>query len=99
MEKLFLLGYVTGVVEHWAQLRTNLEYRFLDYLSAVLKETGVLDDGEVSQMISEFDSLSADPCFGSARVHGRNDPVQSQSKGADFTPAGLTQFDLVSGSR
>ena len=26
-EKLYLLGYVTGVVEHWAQLRNALEER------------------------------------------------------------------------
>ena len=98
MEKLYLLGYVTGVVEHWAQLRTKLEYRFLDYLSAVLKETGLLDGSEVYQMISQFDDLSADPCFGFARVHGRNDPSQSQSQGADYTLAGLNQFGLVAGN-
>jgi len=92
-EKLYLLGYVTGVVEHWAQLCTNLENRFLDYLSAVLMETGVLADDEVSQMISGFDDLSADTYFGIARAHGRNDPAQRENNGADYIPIGLGQFN------
>jgi DNA-binding response OmpR family regulator len=94
-EKLYLLGYVTGVVDHWAQICINLENRFLDYLSAVLKETGVLADDEVSKMISGFDDLSAEPCFGIARAHGRNDPAQRQIKGEAFAPIGLSQFSLI----
>lgn len=96
-EKLYLLGYVTGVVEHWAQLRSALEDRFLDYLSAVLKEMGILADDEVSQMVSGFDDLSADTYFGIARAHGRNDPAQWESKGADYLPVGLGQFNLLAG--
>ena len=96
-EKLYLLGYVTGVVEHWAQLRSALEERFFDYLSAVLNETGVLANNEVSEMLSGFDDLSTDTCFGIARAHGRNDPAQRQSKGKDFAPVGLGQFQLFSG--
>lgn len=97
-EKLYLLGYATGVVEHWAQLRTNLTNRFLDYLSAVLKETGILADDEVSQMISGFEDLSADTYFGIARAHGRNDPAQRENQGADYLPVGLGQFNLFAGS-
>ncbi len=97
-EKLYLLGYVTGVVEYWSQLCTNLENRFLDYLSAVLRETGVLADDEVSQMISGFDDLSADTNFGIARAHGRNDPAQRATKGSDYIPIGLGQFNLFAGS-
>jgi DNA-binding response OmpR family regulator len=96
-EKLYLLGYVTGVVEHWAQLRSALEERFLDYLSAVLKEMSILADDEVSQMLSGFDDLSADTYFGIARAHGRNDPAQWESKGADYLPVGLGQFNLLAG--
>ena len=91
-EKIYLLGYVTGVVEHWAELRRSLEDRFLDYLSAVLKETGVLADDEVSQMVSEFDDLSADTCFGIARAYGRNDPVEWEKQGDSYLPIGLGQF-------
>ena len=94
-EKLYLLGYATGVVEHWAQRRGTLEDRFFDYLSAVLREAGFLADDEVFEMVSEFDEISADTSFGIARAHGRNDPVQRQSKGKDYFPIGLSQFDLL----
>ena len=94
-EKIYLLGYVTGVVEHWAELRRSLEDRFLDYLGAVLKETGVLADDEVSQMVSEFDDLSADTCFGIARAYGRNDPVQWDKQGDKYLPIGLGQFNSL----
>lgn len=94
-EKLYLLGYLTGVVEHWAQTRDAVENRFLDYLKAVLRETGLLEDDEVSKLISGLHELSADTAFGIARAHGRNDPAQRQSKGMDFAPIGLSQFGLV----
>ena len=66
-EKLYLLGYATGVVEHWVQLRGALEERFFDYLSADLREVGFLADGEVFEMVSEFDEISADTSFGIPR--------------------------------
>ncbi len=92
-EKIYLLGYVTGVVEHWAELRRSLEDRFLDYLGAVLRETGILADDEVSQMVCEFDDLSVDTCFGIARAYGRDDPVQWDKQGDNFLPIGLGQFN------
>ena len=94
-QKLYFFGYATGVVEHWAQLRSSLKDQFYDYLAAVLRESSVLADYEVSQMVSGFDELSADTFFGIARAHGRNDPAQRQSKGKDYTPVGLRLFGLV----
>jgi DNA-binding response OmpR family regulator len=94
-EKRYLLGYVTGVVEHWAQMHSAVENRFLDYLKAVLGETGLLADDEVSLLVSALDELSADTSFGIARAHGRNDPAQRLSRGLDFDPIGLSQFGLA----
>ena len=91
-EKTYLLGYVTGAVEYWAELRGSLENRFLDYLGAVLKETGVLEDDEVSQMVSGFNDLSADTYFGIARTYSRDDPVQWKNQGDNYQPIGLGQF-------
>jgi DNA-binding response OmpR family regulator len=92
-EKTYLLGYATGVVEHWSEIRSSLEGRFLDYLGAVLRETGVLADDEISQMVSGFDDLSADTYFGIARAYGRNDPAQRENQGDDYLPIGLGQFN------
>ena len=96
-EKIYLLGYVTGVVEHWAELRSALKDRFLDYLGAVLRETDVLTDAEVSQMVSGFNDLSADTYFAIARAHGRNDPVQWDRQGDSYLPIGLGQFTPLAG--
>jgi DNA-binding response OmpR family regulator len=91
-EKTYLLGYVTGIVEHWSEMRESLDGRFLDYLGAILRETDVLADDEVSQMVAGFDDLSADTYFGIARAYGRNDPAQREKLGDDYTPIGLSQF-------
>jgi hypothetical protein len=96
-EKLYLFGYVTGIVEHWAQSSSVLDERFFDYLSAILNETDILEADEVSEMISEFAHLSDDTCFGIGRAHGRNDSAQRQIKGKDFPPIGLEQFQLLAG--
>jgi response regulator RpfG family c-di-GMP phosphodiesterase len=94
-EKLYLLGYVTGVVEHWAELRKGLANRFFDYLSAVLRETNVLAADEISEMVTRFEELSADTCFGIARTYGRNDPVRGKGQGEECTPVGLSQFAVL----
>ncbi len=94
-EKIYLLGYVTGIVEHWSEINVSLENRFLDYLGAILSETGVLEDDEVSEMVSAFDELSADTYFGIARAYGHNDPTQRESQGDDYLPIGLGQFNLL----
>jgi CheY-like chemotaxis protein len=94
-EKLYLLGYVTGVVEHWAELRKVLADQFFDYLSAVLRETNVLAADEISEMVARFEELSTDTCFGIARAYGRNDPARGADQGEECTPVGLSQFAVL----
>lgn len=94
-EKLYLLGYVTGVVEHWAELRKALADKFFDYLSAVLRETNVLAADEISEMVAKFEELSTDTCFGIARAYGRNDPVRGEGQGEEGAPVGLSQYAVL----
>ncbi len=94
-EKLYLLGYVTGVVEHWAELRKALADQFFDYLRAVLRETNVLATDEISEMVAKFEELSTDPCFGIARTHGRNDPARGEDQGEESAPTGLRKFAVA----
>ncbi len=51
-QKLYLLGYVTGVVDHWAKLKLSMRLRYLDYLRSVLKETAILG---ARQLLGETD--------------------------------------------
>ena len=94
-EKLYLLGYVTGVVEHWAELRKALGEQFFEYLSAVLRETNVLAADEITEMVARFEELSTDPDFGIARKYGRNDPVRGEDQDKECAPAGLSKFAVV----
>lgn len=91
-EKLYLLGYVTGVVEHWLKSGDVEEARFFDRLSAVLRATDILANNEICEMIAGFGELAADTRFGIARALGHNDPVQRQSKGDGYVPIGLARF-------
>ncbi len=94
-EKLYLLGYVTGVVEHWAELQQVLVDQFFEYLSAVLRETNVLAADEITEMVARFEELSTDTCFGIARKYGRDDPVRGEDQGEEYTPVGLSQFAIL----
>lgn len=91
-EKLYLLGYVTGVVEHWLKSGDVEEARFFDRLSVVLRATDILTNNEICEMIAGFGELAADTRFGIARALGHNDPVQRQSKGDGYVPIGLARF-------
>ena len=91
-EKLYLLGYVTGVVEHWSKLHAPQGERFFDDLSAVLHETGVLAKHETCTMLTRFEELAADTRFSVGRAHGHNDPVQRQCKGDAYVLVGLAKF-------
>ena len=91
-DKLYMLGYVTGVVEHWSILGAPQEESFIDRLNAVLHKTGILTNREIRDMVTGFEELAADLGFAIARVHGRNDTAQRQCKGDDYAPVGLTRL-------
>ena len=91
-EKLYLLGYVTGVVEHGLKPGDPEEARFFDRLSAVLRATDILTNNEICEMIAGFGELAADTRFGIGRAHGHNDPVQRLIKDDGYGPIGLARF-------
>jgi DNA-binding response OmpR family regulator len=91
-EKLHLIGYVTGNVEHWTETKGTLNKNFNDYLRGVLRETGILTDTEVVDMVAAFAELSKDRSFTGGREHGRNDPIKRQRDGDSYIPNGLAAF-------
>ncbi len=91
-EKLYLIGYVTGVVEHWSTPRGFQDECFFDCLSAVLHESSILTNHEVSKMLAGFEELATDARFGVARAHGRNDTVLRQRDGDHYVPVGLAEL-------
>lgn len=91
-EKLHLIGYVTGITEHWAETKGTLNKNFNDYLRGVLRETEVLTDGEVVDMVKAFNEISKDRNFTSGREHGHNDPIKRKRDGDSYVPNGLAAF-------
>lgn len=91
-EKLHLIGYVTGVTEHWAETKGTLNKNFNDYLRGVLRETGILTDDEVVDMVKAFGEISKDRNFTGGREHGHNDPIKRQRDGDSYIPIGLAAF-------
>lgn len=92
-EKLYLLGYVTGVVDHWANIKLSMKSRFMDYLQAVLKETGTLTEPEVDMMINNFDEFTEDRIFRVAWMRGQKECHEAGSKGPEFVATGLADFE------
>ena len=91
-EKLHLIGYVTGVVEHWTEATGTMDKNFTDYLRGVLRETGILTSMEVAEMVTAFDELSKDRNFTNGREYGRNDPIKRRREGDAYVPIGLSAF-------
>lgn len=91
-EKLHLIGYVTGVVDHWAETTGTMDKNFNDYLRGVLRETGILTSMEVAEMVTAFDELSKDQNFANGREYGRNDPVKRRREGDAYVPEGLAAY-------
>lgn len=92
-QKLYLLGYVVGVVDNWAGTRSALALRFDDYLSAVLRETGILSPEEIWQMIATLGELAKDERFSVARDRGQQDASAFERRVPDHVPKALAEFD------
>ena len=91
-EKLYLLGYVAGIIEYWQTLRPHVRVQRDYYMQAVLRETGILSNQEIRLMLSAWDELSKESTFRQALRRGTHDSVARTAKGGDFTPKGLLRF-------
>ena len=92
-EKLYLIGYVTGVVKHWTEDSGTMDKNFTDYLRGVLRETGILTNMEVAEMVTAFDELSKDRNFANGQEYCRNDPIKRRREGDSYAPVGLAAFE------
>ncbi len=92
-QKLYLLGYVVGIVEKWAATRSILKMRFVDYLSAVLRETKILAIDEITLLIGSIGELSANPIFASAHSRGEFDATEIARRGDNYLSRALADFD------
>ena len=91
-EKMFLLGYVTGIVRFTATGIGQVKARQTDYVRAVLTETGLLAAPEIDRMLQGLDQLTSDPLLAVAVNRGSADAVVGQAKGTGFVPASLANY-------
>ncbi len=91
-EKLYLIGYVAGVVHYWGTLKPHMTARLGDYMKAVMLETQILSTYEIGLMLGAWEDLTTDPTFTEAVGKGTFEAVARASKGRYFTPVGLSKF-------
>jgi DNA-binding response OmpR family regulator len=91
-EKLYLIGYVVGIVRFTATGTAQVKARPNDYARAVLTETGLLSAPEIDRVLPGVDKLMSDPIFAVAVNRGSADAVVAQAKGAGFAPASLAGY-------
>ena len=94
-EKIYLLGYITGAVNHWVTLKGEMQKRFTDYLSAVLVEAKILDPTEIRQMVAALSELSENKSFKNATQRGRAECVQALQENDNTVPTGLADYRKV----
>lgn len=96
-EKLFLLGYVAGVVQQWASDSGNVKQRSRDYLQVVLKETKLLSEEEIDMMLKSWSELNTAAKFKIALKTGYSECKVVRTPGNDSAlMAGLSNYhDLV----
>ena len=92
-QKLYLLGYVTGVVDHWAKLKLSMRPRYLDYLRSVLKETAILGVREIEKMMDAYEELAEQTIFRIAWERGQWESDEAAAKGSEFVAKGLAEFE------
>jgi hypothetical protein len=89
-QKLFVLGYIAGVVNFVANSSMMLKIRFLDYLKATLHWSGVLDSDDVDDLVDAWHSFYGQPTFEAAGKSGETD--YQNWKTDQRTPLGLVEF-------
>lgn len=94
-QKLFLLGYVTGVVDYWSIDRPGVQAFFELFLEAVLKETNTLSEAEITYMITSLEELERNINFSSAKKRGALDAKAGAGQGSSFKPMGLIEWEDV----
>lgn len=89
-EKLCLLGYVTGIIDHWATIQSHIMTHRADYLRAALRESEVYSSREIGEMLAAWDMLAQYPAFSEAVKHGIRDAISCEVNGRRYCPTGLT---------
>lgn len=89
-DKLYLLGYVTGIVDHWATIQSHIMTHRADYIRAVLRESEIVSDREIGEMLTEWSALAQHPTFSETVRRGTRDAISCEVNGRRYCPTGLS---------
>jgi len=92
-QKLYILGYIAGVVNCVANSSMMLKIRFLDYLKATLFWSGVLDSDDVDELVDSWHSFYGQPTFEDAGKRGEADYLSWKTDGR--VPRSLAEFSIA----
>ena len=92
-DQVFMLGYLTGSVEFWAQRMPDVKRRFDEYLRAALRDTGIVDKAQGDKLISALVEYVNERTFKSGRTAGRREAGEAENGTGPFEPLALREFE------
>lgn len=92
-EQVFMLGYLTGSVEYWAQRTPEVKRRFDEYLRAALRDTGIVDKAQGDRLIAALIDFVNEQTFKSGRAAGRREANEAENGAGPFEPMALRDFE------
>ena len=104
--KLYVIGYASGIVNHWAETQLGVKEHYMDYLRATLSGSYLLRREDIKEVMENFDRISEEPLFKMARLRAHddcqgvgnmNDDLKAMENGVDEfaqpTPLGEVRQD------
>ena len=71
--KIYIIGYASGIVNHWAETQLGVKARYMDYLRAALSGSYLLRREDIREVMENFDRISEEPLFKTARLRAQDD--------------------------
>ena len=71
--KLYVIGYAAGIVNHWAETKSSVKANYMNYLRAALSGSCLLRREDIGEVMVNFDRISEEPLFKTARLRARDD--------------------------
>lgn len=91
-QRLYFLGYVTGVINYWAQESLTLKVRFLDGLRDVTREIGPLSPADTQRLLDRWDEISRQSMFRAACDAADRDCRSPAVELDDYVPQGIAAY-------
>lgn len=86
-QKLWLFGYVAGLLQQLGAAHRHLNDRFMDYLGLILREARIFPEAKIKDMLERYAELSADARFRAGMQKGVEDVAPLIGALAPATPA------------